>query len=71
MKKKYIKPLFRARKVEAVIMTPSSGHHDNGKHNGWNNPNNPHYPYNPDEDQMIFITLIDPQHKALNALLNS
>lgn len=50
MKKNYIKPLFRARKVEAMIMTPSSGHHDNGKHNGWNNPNNPHYPYNSDED---------------------
>lgn len=50
MKKKYIKPLFRARKVEAIVMTPSSGHHDNGKHNGWNNPNNPHYLYNPDED---------------------
>lgn len=60
MKKNYIKPLFRARKVEAMIMTPSSGHHDNGKHNGWNNPNNPHYPYNSDEDQIIFTTLMEP-----------
>jgi hypothetical protein len=50
MKKNYIKPLFKARKVEVIVMTPSSGHHDNGKHNGWNNPNNPHYPYNPNED---------------------
>ena len=50
MKKNYTKPLFRAHKVEAIIMTPSSSHHDNGNHNGWNNPNNPHYPYNPDED---------------------
>ena len=50
MKKKYINPLFRTHKVEAIVMTPSSGHHDNGKHNGWNNPNNPHYPYNSDED---------------------
>lgn len=64
MKKKYIKPLFKAHKVEAIVMTPSSGHHDNGKHNGWNNPNNPHYPYNPDEDQMIFITLIVPLAKG-------
>ena len=50
MKKNYIKPTMRAHKVEPIVMTPSSGHHDNGKHNGWNNPNNPHYPYNPDED---------------------
>lgn len=51
MKKIYIKPLFKAHKVEAeVVLGHHSGHHDNGNHNGWNNPNNPHYPYNPDED---------------------
>ena len=48
MKKEYKKPTVRAHKLTAqVIMTPGSGHHDNGNHHGWDNPHNPHYPGNP------------------------
>lgn len=43
MMKKYLIPEIRAKKVEACVMIPHSGHHDNGHHYGWDNPHNPHY----------------------------
>ena len=55
MRKKYIKPTFKARKVIPIMeLCNASGHHDNGNHYGWDNPHNPHYPHNnpdnPEED---------------------
>lgn len=47
MKKTYKTPNARAHKIEPVVLK-STSHHDNGNHNGWNNPNNPHY--EPDEE---------------------
>lgn len=47
MKKCYQQPTARAHKCEPhAELCSHSGHHDNGNHNGWNNPNNPHYPGN-------------------------
>lgn len=48
--KKYIKPMMKAHYVAPIIMCcGSSDRHDNGKHNGWKNPNNPHYDFSDEE----------------------
>ena len=44
--KTYIKPLFKAHKVQSIVTICCASGHDNGHHNGWNNPHNPHYPGN-------------------------
>ena len=49
-KKEYSKPALKTKKIEAVVMSPSSGH-DHGQHHGWDNPHNPHYPGNQEEDE--------------------
>ena len=37
---------MRAHKVTAFESMCCASGHDNGNHNGWNNPHNPHYPGN-------------------------
>lgn len=43
VRKEYITPKMRPHKCEAILLKQTSGHHDNGHHYGWDNPNNPHY----------------------------
>ena len=52
MKNCYLKPSMRVHKCEPCVeLCSHSGNHDNGNHNGWNNPNNPHYPGNGNSEE--------------------
>ena len=43
--KKYNKPTMKVHTcaLSDEMLKHGSSHHDNGNHNGWNNPHNPHY----------------------------
>lgn len=51
MRKHYVKPESRIHTVSERVSICCASGHDNGNHNGWNNPHNPHYPGNSNEEE--------------------
>lgn len=48
-KEEYVSP--KAKTIEVDLMQVIAGS-NNGKHHGWDNPNNPHYPGDDEDDDI-------------------